>query len=113
MQRWDLYWSNSGSGAVGGECLLDDEGILWHAFKGEDPKLAIPRVMMPGVLALVHSTCGHPGVERTTVIVQRKYNWPTLVKDVREYVLSCGCRRRKRASSQRVGMMPARFLRPR
>ena len=34
------------------------------------------------------------------------------LRDVREYVLSCGCRRRKRANSQRIGMMPARFLRP-
>ena len=35
-----------------------------------------------------------------------------LVKDVREYVLSCGCKRRKRANSQRVAMMPVKFLRP-
>jgi len=99
-------------GEIGGEYLLDDEGLLWYAPKGEDPKLVIPRVMVPGVLALVHSTFGHPGVARTTLLVQGKYNWPTLVRDVREYVLSCGCRRRKRANSQRIAMMPARFLRP-
>ena len=48
----------------------------------------------------------------TTLLVQGKYSWPTLVEDVREYVLSCGCRRRKKTSSQRVTIMPARFLRP-
>ena len=41
---------------MGEEYLLDDEGVLWYAPKGEHPKLAIPRVMIPGVLALVHST---------------------------------------------------------
>ena len=68
-------------GEIGGEYLLDDEGLLWYAPKGEDPKLVIPRVMVPGVLALVHSTFGHPGVARTTLLVQGKYNWPTLVRD--------------------------------
>ena len=79
---------------------MDDEGILWHIPDGEDPKLAIPRAMIPGVLALVHSTFGHPGMARTTLLIQSKYHWPTLVKDAREYVLSCGCRRRKRANSE-------------
>lgn len=100
------------SGEIGGGYLLDDEGLLWYAPKGADPKLAIPRVLVPGVLALVHSTFGHPGVARTTLLVQGKYTWSTLIKDVREYVFSCGCRRRKRANSQRVAMMPAKFLRP-
>ncbi|CAN0591494.1 unnamed protein product, partial [Laminaria digitata] len=52
------------------EHLVDDEGILWHTHNGEDPKLAIPRAMIPGVLALVHSTFGHPGVARTTLLIQ-------------------------------------------
>ena len=30
--------------------------------------------------------------------------------DVRDYILSCGCRRLKRSTSQRVAMLPARFL---
>ena len=72
-----------GSREIGGEYLPDDEGLLWYAPKGVDPKLPIPRVMVPGVLALVHSTFGHPSVPRTTLLVQGKYNWSTLVKDVR------------------------------
>lgn len=101
-----------GLGEIEGEYLLDDEGLLWYAPKRADPKLAVPRVMVPGFLALVHSTFSHPVVVRTTLLVQGRYNWPTLVKDVREYLLSCGCRRKKRANSQRVAMMPAKFLRP-
>ena len=30
----------------------------------------------------------------------------------RDYGLSCGCRRLKRSTSQRVAMLPARFLKP-
>ena len=101
-----------GSGEMGGEYLLD-EGIIWYVPKGESPKLAIPRVLIPRVLALVHSTFGHPGVARTTLLIQRKYTWPMLAKDAGAYVLSCGCRRRERANSQRVAMMTARLLRPR
>ena len=32
--------------------------------------------------------------------------------DTRKYVLSCGCRRRKRTSSHAIAMRPARFLMP-
>ena len=35
-----------------------------------------------------------------------------MCRDAREYVLSCGCRRRKRSRSQHLAMLPARFLEP-
>ena len=100
------------SGSVEDKYLTDDNGVLWYAPRGQKPTLAIPRTLIPGVLSLVHSTFGHPGVARTTLLVRQKYSWPTLRKDVRQYVLSCGCRRRKRTNSRKVWMMPARFLRP-
>ena len=94
---------------------MDDEDIIWYAPKVENSKLTIPRVMKPGVLALVQntlgSTFGYPGVARTTLFVQGRYNWPMLAKDVREYVLSCRYKR-KRANSQRTAMMHASFKRP-
>lgn len=80
--------------------MLNDGGIPWRARKGKDPKLAIPKVMIPGLMALVHSTFDHPGIARTTLLVQGKYDWPMLAKDVHEYVLSCGYTRRKRTDSQ-------------
>ena len=80
-----------------GTYLVDDHGLLWKTPKdmpkGEIAKLVTPRALVPGMLALVHSTFGQPGVARTTLAVQAKYSWPILTKDVREYVLSCGCRR--------------------
>ena len=44
--------------------------------------------------------------------MQRKYHWTSLKGDVRDYVLPCGCRGLKRSTSQRVAMLPARFLQP-
>ena len=84
-----------GSGEIEGGYLFDDERLLWYAPQGEDPKLAIPRVMVPGVLALVHNTFVNPGVARSTLLVQSENNWSTLAKDIHEYVVSCGCRGRK------------------
>ena len=58
-----------GSGEMGRQYLLDED-ILWYASKGEEPKLAVARVMISGVLALVQSTFGHPGVAWTNMFVQ-------------------------------------------
>lgn len=46
------------------------------------------------------------------MLVQGKYHWPTLKRDVKAYVLSCTCRRRKRQWSKQIAMLPARLLQP-
>jgi hypothetical protein len=39
---------------------------------------------------------GHPGIERTRKSIERHYNWPTLKKDVEDYVKGCQtCQRTK------------------
>ena len=38
--------------------------------------------------------------------------WPGRCRGAREYVLSSGCRRRKRTRSQRMAMLPGRYLEP-
>ncbi|CAM9814812.1 unnamed protein product, partial [Sphacelaria rigidula] len=68
----------------------------------EPAKLAIPRSLVPGLLAWVHTTHGHAGVMRTTAVVNVRYEWPGLFANVRKYVLSCGCRRRKRTNTWEV-----------
>ena len=74
--------------------------------------MAIPRALVPDVLALEHSTYGHTGEVRTLLLGKGRYRWPIVAQNVREYVLSCGYRRRKRAQSQRVARRPAQLLRP-
>ena len=96
------------NGGTGGEYVTDDDGLLWYAPPGSILRLAIPRSLVPTVLAFVHTTYGHPGVARTTELTQGKYHWTSLKSDVRNYVLSC----LKRSTSQRITMLPARFPKP-
>eukprot|EP00752_Nemacystus_decipiens_P004057 g3715.t1 len=112
-QRHDPNFATAAERArSGARCVLADDDLLWHAPRGRAYAIAVPKHLVPGVLALVHGTYRHPGVARTTILVERKYHWPTLKKDVRTYVLSCKCRRRKRAWSKQLFMMPARLLQP-
>ena len=101
---------NRGTGS--GEFVIDDNGLSWVAPQGKVRRLAVPQSLVPETMALAHSTYGHPGTARTIAYMSRWYGWPTLIKDVRDYVLSCACRRRKPSACQRVAMLPASFLRP-
>ena len=100
------------NGGTGGEYSTDEDRLLWYESQGSILCLAIPLSLVPGILAFVYTTYGHLGVARTTDLTQRKYHWTSLKSDVRDYVLSCGCRRPKRSTSQRVAMLPVRFLQP-
>ena len=66
------------------EYLTDDNGVPLYAPRGEKPTLAILRTLIPGVLPLLHSTVGHPGVARTTLLVRDEYSWPSLRKEMRQ-----------------------------
>ena len=55
-----------------------------------------------GGVAMVDSTLGHLGVARTTQFVIHNYSWPSLQKDVRQYVLACEFHRRKISTSGKV-----------
>ena len=101
------------SGGTGGGYVADDNRLLWYAPLGSILHLAISRSVVPGILALVRTTYGHPGVARTTDLVQKNHHWTSLKSNVRDYVLSCACRRIKRFTTQRVAMLPAHFLKPR
>ena len=94
----------------GGGYVADDNALLWYVPQGSILRLAIPRSLVPGILALVHTTYGQPGVARITELVQRKYHWTSLRSNIRDCMLSCKCRMTKRSTSQRVAMLPARFL---
>lgn len=86
---------DEGHGAGGVGHLLNDSDPLWKVRFGEAVKVTNSRVLVPGVLALVHSTFEHPGIARTTLLVSGKCSWPKLTRDVRDYVASSCCRRKK------------------
>ena len=73
------------NGGTGGEYVTDDDGLLWYAPPGSILRLAIPCSLVPGVLAFVHTTYGHPEVARTTELTQGKYHRTFFKSDVRNY----------------------------
>ena len=66
------------NGGTGGEYVTDDDRLLWYAPPGSIVRLGIPRSPVPAILTLFHTTYGHPGVARTTELMQRKYHWTSL-----------------------------------
>ena len=57
------------------EYVTDEDGLLRYAPPSSMLNLAIPRSLVPGILAHVHTTYGHPGVARTTELMQGRYHW--------------------------------------
>ena len=85
--------------------------MLWFEQDGKKVPV-VPQCMVPDVIALVHLFHGDAGVGATMHFVKRYFFWPRTAGDVRQYVLSCSCRRLKRPTSRRVAMLPDRALEP-
>ena len=66
--------------------VLDRDGLLRHISPRTPARLAVPRSLIPGLLALVHVTHGHTDVMRTTAIVNARYEWPGMFADTRKSV---------------------------
>ena len=49
--------------------MLDKEGLLWYSPMTSPSRLMMPRSMIPGVMALAHTTYAHPGVGRITELI--------------------------------------------
>ena len=93
--------------------MFDDRDLIWYSTnETTKPTLTIPRALAPELLALIHHLHGPPGVASTLALTSERFYWPTVVRDVREYVLSCGCRRRKQSNSQQLALLPARAVEP-
>lgn len=70
--------------------MLDDEGLLWQSTITSPSRVAVPRSMILGVMALVHTKYAHLGVGWITALIQRRYHRLTYKRDVKDYVPSCG-----------------------
>ena len=98
--------------------LLDDQDLVWYEVEQSGilarrtSAVVVPGVLVAYVLALVHCQHEHPGVGKTISQLRDRFHWPEMCRDAREYVLLWGCRRKKRARSQRLAMLPARYLEP-
>ena len=70
-------------------------------------QIVIPSALIPQVLAQIHDTVEscHPGVDRSVRVALSRYWWPSLRRDVRQYVGKCvSCARHKSYGSYPVPM---------
>uniref|UniRef100_A0A3P9HPM2 Gypsy retrotransposon integrase-like protein 1 n=1 Tax=Oryzias latipes TaxID=8090 RepID=A0A3P9HPM2_ORYLA len=75
---------------------------------GPPGTLYVPTSLRSDVITWGHSSrvsC-HAGVHRTLALIRRRFFWPTLDKDVREYVRACStCARSKSSTSLPSGLL--------
>ena len=83
---------------------------LDSGFWVKDGKIVVPNVKAVKrlIMAEFHDSpmCGHPGIDRTTDLVERVFWWPSLKQDVREYVMACdSCQRNKPTNQKPHGLL--------
>lgn len=61
------------------------------SFEWPTNKVLVPQEMHEQLMAYVHysPSSGHPGIQRTTGMVSKKFWWPTINNEVKNFVLSC------------------------
>lgn len=73
-----------------------------------DNKLCVLKSRREEIMRLYHNTqsVAHPGAKATCDIIERNYHWPSLHRDVKDYVSKCdNCLRRKSTTVQSQGLM--------
>ena len=68
---------------------------LWCDTSTSSPRPFVPLISRQPVISSLHNL-SHPGVSKTTQLVKQRYFWPSLDKDVKEFVLNCmNCQKSK------------------
>lgn len=77
--------------------------------QGEEPyhptppngKLYVPSSLRSDVITWAHSSriACHGGVSETLNLLRRRFFWPSMNKDIREYVAACSTRARSKSSN--------------
>ena len=56
---------------------------------GEKKRLVIPKPLRQLLITLAHDKSGHFSVNKTKAVLNNKFAWPGMNKDVTDYILSC------------------------
>jgi hypothetical protein len=88
---------------------LGSDGLIYE-MRRQSPRVCLPRddKLRQKVLRERHdaATAGHFGIEKTIANVQQSYWWPTIRKDVTQYVRSCDeCQRNKPSQQKPAGLL--------
>ena len=58
--------------------LIDEKELVWYPPDKSKPVLAVPRSVIPELLAIVHTLHGHAGVGATLSLVCGHFHWPAI-----------------------------------
>jgi deoxyuridine 5'-triphosphate nucleotidohydrolase len=89
---------------------IDERGIIYE-MRRDPPRICVPRGdLRRRIMRELHDapTSGHFGIEKTIANIQREYWWPTVRRDVKQYVRTCAACQRNKPSQQ----APAGLLQP-
>lgn len=114
----DSWYKDIEEAVKQGEASKDwslNQGILWKYLKlqqfpkeSDSWKMVIPETLRTRVLKECHDdqVSGHFGIKKTVLRVRQRYFWPTLIKDVKNYVRKCDiCAKHKVLQLPPSGMM--------
>jgi hypothetical protein len=94
---------------------MQNDGILLYIQPGEDyARICIPNITKPYNLRaqILHdhhdaTFCGHLGTSKTLNAVARKFYWPGMTRDVKDYVRSCNKCQLNKAGNKTYGLHQA------
>lgn len=88
---------------------LSDNGLLYFLDSDHKIRLCVPKSEIKTILQEIHDGAhesAHAGRERTLSAVREKFYWPSLRKDVSDYVKSCDvCQKVKHDRSGKTGYL--------
>ena len=77
-------------------------------------RLYKPRQLVPSILQSEHDSqiAGHFSMDKTTELIRRNFWWPSMIKEIEEYVKSCpDCQKNKAKRHKQYGLLsPLRLL---
>jgi hypothetical protein len=92
---------------------LDEEEQLKEFNNGligtADGKILVPESLREKILIRFHDSpfAGHLGVKKTTARIQRRFKWPFMVKEIRDYIRKCElCAKRKVGGDNKSPLNP-------
>ena len=74
-----------------------------------DGRILVPETFRPKILQRFHDSpyAGHLGTKKTIARIKRRYLWPKMTKEIKEYVRKCEiCAKRKAVGSSRAPLKP-------
>ncbi|KAL6463236.1 hypothetical protein MHYP_G00276270 [Metynnis hypsauchen] len=68
-----------------GKLVMDENGVLRRQTATRS-QLVLPKKVLPLIYRELHEELGHLGVERTLCLIQERFFWPHLQRDVEHYI---------------------------